>query len=532
MTEFKNKLFTQSSLNAVVLSGILSFLMFPFVLFGYHFPDLGFFAWFYLVPLILGIHRYRFHHKFFLCFVSSMIAHYGTFYWLMTAMQHFGGLNFFEALGTMTLLFILLSLLFAFFMSAACWINHFVKIPLFLLLPIFLVTRDWLLHYIPFGGFPWGISPYSQREWIQFFQWIDVTGALGLGFFIYLINGLVADGFLLFIHRKQVDKMVSRLLVVFVFFLLSLYLSFLSSENFEKSKVAKGALNVALVQGNIGQDVKWDPYLAQDHLNVHLKLTNTAVKDHADVVIWPETSYPYSIRQKKINEETFLDKTQLMAPILFGAIVSERQSVKRRKIFNSVIYADTQAKFAAQYRKVHLVPFGEYLPLKQYFGYLESLTQGVGEFTPGEEFTLFEVNDFKFGSLICFEDIFPELGQKYTAAGADILVNYTNDAWYGDTSAQYQHLVFSQFRALENRRYLVRATNTGLTAMINPSGQIVARLDPFKRGYLLQNLKIDTVNTYFSRYGDQWVRGLAIICGLIFLYALIKCRLGPVKMNF
>lgn len=531
MSDYKTKLFTQSTINAVVLTGFLSFLMHPFVLFGYYFPDMGFLAWFFLVPLILGIHRYNLKNKIILCFLSGMIGHYGTFYWLMTAMQKYGGLNFFQAIAALTVMIMILSLVFALLLSFTCWINHLVKIPFFILLPVFMTTHDFILHFFLFNGFPWGIPPYSQGQWIQFLQWVDYTGIFGLSFFIYLINGLFADGLLLFVHRKQVDKMVSRFLVAFVLILLSLYGSFLSSENYEKTKVSKGSINVALIQGNIPQDIKWDPYKAQDNLNVYLKLTNTAVKDGADVVIWPETSYPYGFKQRKLKEERFLDKTHLSAPIFFGAVVTERRQ-GQRITYNSVIYADTDAKIASVYRKIHLVPFGEYVPFKEYLSFLSKLTQGVGEFYPGTDYILFDVKGFKFASLICFEDIFPTYARKMSLRDADVLVNVTNDAWYGDSSAQHQHLVFSQFRALENRRVLVRSTNTGMTAIINPRGEVTDSMEPFKAGFLMRNLKIDEAKSYYTEHGDTWVTVMAIFCGLIFLYTVVKCRLGPVKVEF
>jgi len=167
MSAYKTKLFTQSSINAIVLTGFLSFLMHPFVLFGYYFPDLGFLAWFFLVPLILGIHRYNLKNKIILCFLCGMIGHYGTYYWLMTAMQQFGGLNFFQSILSLTLMVTILSLVFALMLSFACWANHLIKIPFFLLLPIFMMTRDFILHFFLFGGFPWGIPPYSQGQWID-----------------------------------------------------------------------------------------------------------------------------------------------------------------------------------------------------------------------------------------------------------------------------------------------------------------------------------------------------------------------------
>lgn len=531
MIEYKQKLFTQSTLNVVILTGILGFLIHPFVLFGYNFPDVGFLAWIFLVPLILGIHRYKLWHKLILSLLSAMIMYFGILYWFMTAMQVYGGLNFFEGFAAMAIAVAMMSVIFALFLTCACWINHIVKIPFFILLPLFMVTEEMAITHIPFGGFPWALVAYSQHEWVQFFQWIDHTGVLGLSLFIYLINGLFADGLLLFIHRKQIDKMVSRYLLIFVLVILSLYCSFLSNRNYDTHKTSKGSLNVGMVQGNISQDMKWDPYHAEDNLNVFLKLTNTAVKDGADVVIWPETAYPYGIREEKLAQEKFLDKEHLSTPLIFGAVVAH-SAVGQKTIHNSVVMADVDANMKDVYHKMHLVPFGEYLPLKKYLSFLPNLTKSIGEFDAGEKYVLFDVSGIKLASLICFEDIFQEQARENSLRNADILVNFTNDAWYGDTSAQYQHLVFSQFRALENRRYLLRVTNTGISAVINPSGVVIDQLEPFKESYLLANLKIEEMQSYYTLHGDYWVKWVAILSGLILIYTAIKRQFGPVKVEF
>lgn len=528
---YKPKIFTQASINAVFLTGILTFLMHPFVLFGYQFPDLGFLAWIHLVPLLVGIHCRSFKNKFLLCLLSSMVAYFGMFYWLIGAMQRFGSLSFFQAFGVMVLFCMILSSLYAAFLSLTSWVNHHVKLPLFILLPIFMVTQNFLLHHFPFGGLPWATVGYSQGSWLKFFQWVDHVGVLGLSFFIYLVNGLIADGILLFIHRKQLDKMVSRFLVVFILIFLSLYLSFVSSRHYEKTKVAIGDMTIALIQGNISQDIKWDPFKAQDNLNVYLANTNAAVKDGADLVVWPETAYPYGLRFYKLKTSHFLDKEELAAPILFGAIVS-KDDEEGKKLLNSVVYADKFANMNQIYNKLHLVPFGEYMPFKTFTGFLSGLTQGVGEFDPGWEYTLFEINDIKFAPLICFEDLFPRYARTFSNMLADVLINFTNDGWYGDTSAQYQHVVTSQFRALENRRFLFRATNTGVTGIINPNGEIVNSLEPFTEGYLLQNVTIEKGDSFYTKHGHTWVYGMVVLCVLILLYAIIKNKLGPVKIEF
>lgn len=517
--------------NGIVSTAILMTLMFPFVVFGYKFPDMGFLAWVHLVPLTLVIHRYSFKRKVLFSFLSLMLAHYGIFYWLLIAMQGYGGLNFFAAFGSMTLLFIVLSLVGALCLSFSSWVNHLVKLPFFILLPVFMTTKDFLFHIIPFQGFPWETVAYTQGAWIHLFQWVDTTGVFGLCFFIYLINGLFVDGIKLFLFRKQVDKMVSRLLVVFVLLMVSLYLSFLSGEKFEKDKKILEAKTIAMTQGNIPQDTKWNPYKAQEHLGEYLELTAKSVKDGADIVIWPETAYPYSLNLNKIKEERFLDKDGLSVPILFGAI-TENRTAKKRHLYNSVVLAETTAQFQNVYHKMHLVPFGEYLPMKEIFGYLDKLTSEVGAMDAGSEYVIFDLGYFTVGPLICFEDIFPGIARQFARRGSQVLVNFTNDAWYGKSSAQLQHVVFSQFRALENRRFLFRSTNNGQTAIINPKGLIVDKIEPYEKSYLLKNVQIEYADGYFTLYGDFWKYGVVGLAVFLLIYAFFKKRLGPVKLEF
>lgn len=529
---YRKKLIHQGSINAVLLTAVLSFLMHPLVFFGYKFPDLGFLAWFHLVPLVLGIHHYSFRHKFILAFAAGMVAHYGHFYWLLTAMQQFGNLNFFESFGALTILFIVLSFVFALCLSLACWTNHLIKIPLFLLLPIFMTTKDYLLHIFPFNGFPWEMVAYSQGSWLQFFQWIDVTSVYGLSFLIYLVNGLIAEGLLIFIHKRQIDKMVIRFVVAFVLLLVSLSVSYFSDQNYEQNKVSAGAKNIALVQGNIPQEIKWDPLRRQDHLGVYLNLTNTAVRDGAELVIWPETAFPYGIRKETLSQDQFLDKDRLATPLFFGAVITENQGSSDFKLYNSLLFANQEAKFEDFYSKVHLVPFGEYLPWKELFGFLSGLTEGVGEFQVSSGLKIFEAEGIKYGPQICFEDIFPDYSRELSSMGAQVLVNVTNDAWYGFSSALFQHLVFSQFRALENRRYLLRTTNTGITAVVDPRGQVVAQLPLNQSGFLAHNLKIDYYDSYFVRNGFEWIKFLVGLCAFVVLYTALKKRLGPVQVEF
>jgi apolipoprotein N-acyltransferase len=527
---YKTKLFTQTTLNAVLLSAVMSVLMFPSVFFGYRFMDMGFLAWGYLVPLLVAIHPYSFKSKFVLTFLYGLLASFGQFYWLNGAIHQFGGLDTGVSIAVVVFLGCVLGGISAAFISSASWVNHMNKIPLALLLPAFLIARDLFLH-VPVGGFPWALPAYSQGNWLRFFQWVDHTGALGLDVYIYVVNALIAEALILLFYRRQIDKTVSRFLMVFFLMMLSFSMSFLASQDFEKKKETLGTITLALIQGNIEQDLKWNPDKSQENLQRYLRLTNLAVQNGAELVIWPETAYPYGINEKDLSGERFLEQDQLPAPIFFGAVTASHDGDKMI-LHNSVLQADRYAKLINIYHKMHLVPYGEYVPLMDWIPFLKNLTKSVGEFQPGTTYDLFTIGKYKFGSLICFEDVFIDNARMFAKLGADVLVNYTNDAWYGNSSAPYQHLVFSQFRALENRLPLVRATNTGMTAVIAANGEIIADLPIFKEKYMLHTLKIEKGASFFTQHGDAWAYYLSAIAGVVFLYTVAKWFLGPVKKEF
>lgn len=531
------KLFTRTTVNAILLTGILTALMHPFVIFGFRFPDLGFLAWIHLVPIVVAAHRHGFKQRFALFWFAGMAGLLGVLYWLTIAMQHFGGVALWQSVGILILLVAFLASLMALPLATACWVNGINKIPLFILLPAFMMLRDYFIGHEPWGGFPWMLPAYSQGQWLKFFQWVDHTGLYGLSCYIYLVNGLIADGLILFLYGSQLDKLVSRLIVVFMLSLVSLFLSFLASRGYENKVENKGNIHVALVQANVRQDMKWDPFHAESNLHRYLHLTSQAVKNGAELVFWPETAYPYGLRLDDLDRETFLDRDSMEVPLIFGAVVYDAAESRRkggrnggkRRQYNGVFQVGSGAKIVDRYFKMHLVPFGEYLPMESVLSKLGKVVNEVGTFDPGTQYELFEIAGLKFGSLICFEDVFPENAREFAKRGADVLVNYTNDAWYEDSSAQYQHLVFSQFRALETRRPLLRATNTGYTAVINAKGEVIDELTPFQETTLLHHLKVETGDSFYVRHGDAWVIGLMCGTGAIFAYTLFKFLMGPVR---
>lgn len=522
-------LLTAREFNIVLLTAVMIFLMFPTALFGMVLPDMGFLAWVHLVPLLVMFQRQPFTRRLIAFLLAQFLGLCCVLYWFYVATKTYGNLNTGTALGAWFLGALFLTPYGAIPLAAASWVKDYNKIPLFVLLPCFMIFQDWSMQSLPFGGVPWVLSAYSQGQWLKFFQWVDHTGTAGLSFYIFLVNALIAEGIIGVTSKKQVDKLVSRLLIVFVLCLVSLYLSFWSSQKFERTKKNVGNIAVSLVQGNISQDSKWDPYRAQENLHHYLNLTNASVKNGAELVLWPETAYPYGFYADKLGKEPFLDLQDFPVPLFFGAVVYERSPRSFRQ-YNSVLHADTSARIISRYNKMHLVPFGEYLPYKNLFAFMGPLMGEVGTFDAGKGYTVFELNGIRFGTLICFEDLFFTNSLDFARLGADVLVNFTNDAWYADSSALYQHLVLSQFRALENRRPLLRVTNTGLTAVIGPSGEILESLSPFERRYLLHSLKVETAESVYMRHGGVWVFYVLSGALLVFVYTFVKWLTGPVRV--
>ncbi|MBU0575787.1 MAG: apolipoprotein N-acyltransferase, partial [Proteobacteria bacterium] len=196
----------------------------------------------------------------------------------------------------------------------------------------------------------------------------------------------------------------------------------------------------------------------------------------------------------------------------------------RINYMNSAFLLRPDGTLSGRYDKVHLVPYGEYVPLRRFFPFIGKLVAGVGDFKAGKGFYPLTINIHRLGVLICYEAIFPEGAREYKQKGAQILVNITNDAWFGRTSAPYQHLSMTVFRAIETRLYLVRAANTGISSIIDPTGEILSRTGIFERTFLKGEVKIIDERTFYAAYGDLFVYLCGISLLIIFIISTRKRR--------
>jgi apolipoprotein N-acyltransferase len=285
-----------------------------------------------------------------------------------------------------------------------------------------------------------------------------------------------------------------------------------------------------LVQQNIPVDENWTRDTFQRTLHELIDLTvdknreasigKNSTQGKVDLIVWPESPAPFFT-----SDPLFRDPMSQMARttqiwVVTGAIGStsamQNQS-EHSEVFNSAALISPTGDWTARYDKVHLVPFGEYLPFPRLFAFAGGLTKEVGEFEAGRSRAPLAAGNSRLGIFICYESVFPGEVREFAAQGADVLVNLSNDGWYGDSGAYAQHLNQTRMRAIENDRWILSATDTGLTASIDPYGRIVARLPRKERGALIAPYALTSVTTFYTRHGDWF----AWLCAIISAGALL-----------
>lgn len=285
-------------------------------------------------------------------------------------------------------------------------------------------------------------------------------------------------------------------------------------------RIPEKTIKIAVVQGNIPQDKKWEPSFQNEVISIYKDLTNEVVRrDFPELVVWPETAVPFifsepSAPPKDMNEKLSSDLIEFVREIhtylLFGSI--KRVSEKGEQYFsNSAFLLNKDGKVTYIYDKIHLVPFGEYVPLRSILFFIDKITVGIGDYRPGKDIKRAIVPSGNFSTLICYEIIFPGLVRRSVKDGGDFIVNITNDAWFGKTSGPYQHFSMAVFRAIENRKPVIRAANTGISGFIDTKGKIIAQTPLFERLAISTEIGLNDKKTFYTRFGDLFVYFCLII---------------------
>lgn len=489
------------------LSGLLLVLSFP--KFGH-----GAVAWVALVPLLVGLCGATGWQALRSGYLMGAVSSLGLLYWTALVVVQYGGMP----LVVGALVMVALCLAFSVFHAVFGWVAaRFVATfgPAGLLgAPLAWAALEYV-RSITFFEFPWCLLGYSQIDQPAFVQGAAVTAVYGVSFLVVAVSALLA---LAAVARSESARRRALVGAAGVLAAAWVYGAWQLRQPLRET----GRLSVGLVQGGIRQEDKWVPEYAWANVDRHLELSHQAAARGARLVVWPESAVPFvfdadpalaALLRRLVRDESIY--------LFFGNDDRESAPDGDRKIYVGAKLLDPDGRLTARYRKIRLVPFGEYVPMAPLFTmggrFVAKMVQEVSDFTPGTEAVTGTVDGGRIGGSICYEAIFPSLVRRFTAGGAQLLVNITNDAWYGTTSAPWQHLAMARMRAVENGRYLVRAANTGVSAVIDPRGRLVESTRLFEATVLVREVPLVASETFYVRHGDLFAH--ACLAGALALLA-------------
>ncbi len=479
------------------------------------FPKFGLFfvSWFALVPLLLALQGKKPREAFRLGFLCGIVHFATTLHWIQYVLQHYGAFPLPLALGCVLILAAYMALYPAAFSYVASRLEPW---PLLWVigLPGAWVTLEFIRAHA-LTGFPWANLGYTQTPWNLMIQVADITGVYGVSWLI-VFTAVVIASFLLG-HRSTRCALALCLC-------LAVALSYGSWRRSQVEARRQGVppWPVAVVQGNIDQSVKWDPAFQQMTLQRYetLSLQAMASSPPPELLVWPETAVPFFYGFEE-DLTAQLNKTfaRIGKPVLFG-VPSVTVVEERPKLQNAAYMVAPDGSRLGSYAKQHLVPFGEYVPYQRVLFFVNRLVEAAGDFEPGRGPSLMKLGGNSLGVLICYEGIFPELARAAVRRGANTLVNITNDAWYGDTGAPYQHMEMSLWRAVEFRVPLIRAANTGVSVIVDATGRIVGRIPLNETAQLVREVHPLEMETLYERWGDffAWLCSLTTLVGVLYAH--------------
>jgi apolipoprotein N-acyltransferase len=442
-------------------------------------------AWVALVPLLFVLDHSISKGAWWFGFLFGFLFFFGTLGWLVHV-TYPGAV----------ILSLYLALFTGIFGLSYIYFRKFPLIPRVLILSCVWTVLEYLRAHL-FTGFGWVTLGHSQYKNLLMIQIADIIGLYGISFLVILVNLMVFES----IRFVNDSKEIRRLQMIVLAVLLGSLMYGLGVFQFAKFP---STVKVSVIQPNIAQQIKWEerymPLIVQGTLN----LSEQAAQDKPDLILWPETSLPGVFSEEPAYvQQIQLKAMDLKTPLMMGAILNEKDHY-----YNSAILIGKDGRMVEHYNKIHLVPFGEFLPLRPILGWLNKYI-GLEDFTSGDKYTLFPIQTTnKFGVLICFEDALNYLWRNFTKAGAEVLVNITNDAWFMDTKEPFLHLQCAVMQCVMNKRSLVRAANTGVSGFIDPLGRIIGLAhdrsgkQTFVTTFATGQVPLNKGLTFYTKYAD------------------------------
>ena len=507
------------------------------------FPDFDFgpLAWIVLLPLHFAIADAHPRRAFWNGWLAGLIAFVGTMYWVVTAMHLYGKMPLLASYAVMILLTTYLGLYVALYALAIVWLRKTLPSVAFLGAPCVWVSLELLRTYL-LSGLPWALLGYSQYQWLPIIQIADLTGVYGVSFLVVLVNTALADVGLWIVYRFKrpvglfpwLSPTAAALGVASTLFYGHAQLNASQAAVSGATAASDSSISIGLIQPNINQAQKWDTAFRRATLDRYARLTAQAVQGSA-LILWPEAATPFLFEQEPLYRLEVMELVRTHnVPLLFGSPALRHFPKGRPYLLNSAYLLSPDGVILGRYDKRHLVPFGEYIPLKPVLFFLDKLVEGIGDFEGGTVSTVLDLsigagaerNVVKFGVVICYEVIFPNLVREFVANGAQFMVTITNDAWFGKSAAAFQHFGMVVLRAVENRVSFARSANTGISGFIGPQGRILHATPIFTEEVVTGRIPVGRVRTFYTQQGDVFAYGCVIITGLFLLVNRPRTRVG------
>jgi apolipoprotein N-acyltransferase len=506
---------------ALLSSGLQILIFPPFALY--------FLSWVALVPLLYALLRGRggegelvdsegrslrpfsLWQGFVIGWVSSLAWYIGTCYWVYIAMHGYGGLNSVVAALIMVLFCMIMALdkgifcLLVVLMARRSALGN--RGPL-LMAPFFWAAIEFFHARVM--GFAWNPLGGVQIDNIPFASIANVTGVYGLSFAVVLVNSAFVAALLLY-GRRRLKLLISALAAAIA----------LQAGVFAEPDPFPAEKKAILVQGNIPLDVTWTEAYYQQTLDALSRLSTASAagmaRNSPGLIVWPESPAPFEEGEPRLARTLSAIAQGTDSYLVVGATAKVPSVGGQAQYFNSALVVDSGGRAAGRYDKIHLVPFGEYVPLRDLLFFAKNLTNQVGDFSRGTERKVFDLGGTRVGVNICYETIFPEDVREFVANGAQVLINISDDAWYGESGASFQQWQMARMRAIENHRWVLVATNSGITGAIDPAGRVVARAERNRRTALTAPFTPLSELTIYTQYGDFFAWTCVVISLIVIL---------------
>jgi apolipoprotein N-acyltransferase len=433
----------------------------------------------------------------------------GTVYWTGATIRQFGGLSWPVAVLVTSLLVAYLALFPGLFALGLAWLVSRFGPRAVMLAPAVWVSSELGRTYF-WSGFPWVLLGYSQTTVLPIAQIASVVGVFGVSALVALVSAAISY----VVAVRSRESMITLLCITVGVAAIAAWGSHRLAHPTLREQGT--SVRVALVQGNIPQDEKWDAARANQIFETYLAMTREAANQGAQFVIWPESATPFFFEEDRAAGDRIRQLVRETGiELLFGSDQVEHTDPPR--YYNAAFLIRRDGSTAAVYRKLHLVPFGEFVPLKRLLFFVGTLVEGAGDFTPGQAMVMLPAGFGTISTAICYEIIYPGLVRSSVLAGSRLLTTITNDAWYGYSSAPYQHFLQASMRAIEQGRYLARSANTGISGIVDPYGRVVQQSRIFERTVMIGDVRMLDDRTVYGRIGDA----CAYMCAALTLTSLL-----------